>query len=267
MMLLRFAQCIFTIRHFHYFLKLFFLTCPLAKEKKMRHGYSTVTYGTDCEHQSESMRQDERHDGQILTERQKDVLNAALHLLAEGRDGLTMSNIARRANCSKETLYKWFGDRDGFLEAMVQWQASRVRILPLKREAVDQFSLFASLECFARDWLKVLSGEISVALNRLAVSHARAKHSRLGAIVLRCGPAAMAKRLKPVLELGCDAGLLEIGDVESAFRTFFGLVVRDMQIRLLLGDGLAMTEENINREAHMATQHFFALYGTPGDTS
>ena len=38
-----------------------------------------------------------------------------------------MTAVARRASCSKETLYKWFGDRDGLLAATVRWQASRVR--------------------------------------------------------------------------------------------------------------------------------------------
>jgi len=131
--------------------------------------------------------------------------------------------------------------------------------MPLKRKAVTP-SPFTGLEHFPRDWLMVLSGEISVALNRLAVSHAVSCKSRLGVIILNNGPAAMARRLKPVLELGCEAGLLDIEDLNEAFRTFFGLVVRDMQIRLLLGDNLTMTDEEIIREAR-ATRHFFTLYG------
>jgi len=210
---------------------------------------------------NKSMQQEAAINSQQLTERQRDVLDAALHLLVEGCDAPTMSNIARQANCSKETLYKWFGDRDGFLQAMVQWQASKVRVVPLKRGTVDTPSLFTSLEHFARDWLLVLSGRISVALNRLAVSHAGSDKSKLGAIVLNNGPVAMARRLKPVLELGCDAGLLDIENVDEAFRTFFGLVVRDMQIRLLLGDSFQMTDKEIIREAHIATRHFFTLYG------
>ena len=39
-----------------------------------------------------------------------------------------MTAVARRASCSKETLYKWFGDRDGLLTATVQWQASKVTV-------------------------------------------------------------------------------------------------------------------------------------------
>ncbi|TIV86474.1 MAG: helix-turn-helix transcriptional regulator, partial [Mesorhizobium sp.] len=62
---------------------------------------------------------------ETLTERQQAVLDAALRLLVEEGDNLTMTAVARRASCSKETLYKWFGDRDGLLNATVQWQASK----------------------------------------------------------------------------------------------------------------------------------------------
>ncbi|MBV2143885.1 TetR/AcrR family transcriptional regulator [Falsochrobactrum sp. TDYN1] len=194
--------------------------------------------------------------------RQNDVLEQALRLLVEGGDrALTTAGIARAANCSKESLYKWFGDRDGLLTAMVRWQASKVRVVPVAREKLDAESLFSSLEHFARDWLLVLSGPTSIALNRLAVSHAASGKSALGGIVLANGPVAMADRLKPILQMGLDAKLLAFDDIDEAFRAFFGLVVRDMQIRLLLGDRLELTDAVVIRDARRATKQFFALYG------
>lgn len=202
-----------------------------------------------------------------LTERQKDVLDAALHLLVKNNQALTMSKVAQAASCSKETLYKWFGDRNSFLEAMVEWQASRVRVVPVNREAVDEETLFSSLEHFARDWLMVLSSPTSIALNRLAVSQAGAGESNLGNIVLYRGPFAMARRLKPILEIGRDCGFLQIDNLDNAFRTFFGLVVRDVQIRKLLGDDFSLADEDIIREARTATRQFFALYGQKKPTT
>jgi AcrR family transcriptional regulator len=196
-----------------------------------------------------------------LTERQKDVLDAALALLVEAGDALTMTSVARRASCSKESLYKWFGDRDGLLTATVQWQASKVRAVPVDPEAFDLASLTAGLQRFASDWLHVLSGTISVALNRVAVGHAGSDKHDLGVIVLENGPFAMARRLKPLLQLGRDTGLLHFSETDEAFRTFFGLVVRDVQIRLLLGDRLELTDASIERDSLRATQQFLALYG------
>ena len=49
-----------------------------------------------------------------FTPRQNAVLAEALRLLVEGGDkAVTTAGLARAANCSKESLYKWFGDRDG----------------------------------------------------------------------------------------------------------------------------------------------------------
>jgi AcrR family transcriptional regulator len=39
-------------------------------------------------------------DGEALTARQKDVLDAVLRLLVEEGDALTMTAVARRASCS-----------------------------------------------------------------------------------------------------------------------------------------------------------------------
>jgi AcrR family transcriptional regulator len=193
--------------------------------------------------------------------RQEEVLDAVLDLLAEGRDALTMSAVAERASCSKETLYKWFGDRDGMLTATVRWQASKVRAGYYDSAHLDAAALQASLAAFAVNWLTVISSRTSIALNRVAIGHAGSGKSNLGAIVLANGRIAIGERLKPLLEDARNAGLIACDDTETAFRTFFGLVGRDIQIRLLLGDTLRLTEAEITRDAERATDQFLTLYG------
>ena len=146
------------------------------------------------------------------TERQKDVLDAVLRLLVEEGDALTMTAVARRASCSKETLYKWFGGRQGLLTATVRWQASKVRVSPPDRERLDLATLRASLDSFARDWLKVISSDTSIALNRVAIAHAGS--GGLGAIVLDNGRFAIGRRMKPLLEAARDRRLLDFDDVQ-----------------------------------------------------
>ncbi len=81
------------------------------------------------------------HREESFTPRQQQVLTAALDLLVEQGDRLTMTSVARRASCSKETLYKWFGDRNGLLTATVQWQAAKVRMPQVDRRRLDAASL------------------------------------------------------------------------------------------------------------------------------
>jgi AcrR family transcriptional regulator len=209
------------------------------------------------------LRQSEPKESVAFTARQQQVLTAALDLLVESGDRLTMTAVARRANCSKETLYKWFGDRDGLLTATVQWQAAKVRMPLLDRSRVDAAALRASLAQFARDLLTTIAGEVSVTLNRLAVAHAGAEKRSLGGIVLENGPLAIRRRLKPVLEDGRAAGLIDFADAEDAYRVFFGLVVRDTQIRLLLGETLTLDVRRIGREAELATDRFLTIFGVP----
>ena len=74
--------------------------------------------------------------------RQSAVLEEALRLLvAGGEKALTTAGVARAANCSKESLYKWFGDRDGLLSAMIAYQASKVRTLETEGERLTAASL------------------------------------------------------------------------------------------------------------------------------
>ena len=199
--------------------------------------------------------------GEALTARQQAVLDAVLSLMVEKGSGLTMTAVARRASCSKETLYKWFGDRDGLLTATVQWQASKVRAGNYERQTFDAGALRESLKGFAAIWLEVITSPTSIALNRIGISRAASRDGNLGSIVLANGRFAIGERLKPVLDAGREAGLLAFDDTETAFRTFFGLAGRDVQIRLLLGDTLTLSRAEIATDAERATEQFLTLYG------
>ncbi|PZQ18171.1 MAG: TetR family transcriptional regulator [Ancylobacter novellus] len=193
-----------------------------------------------------------------MTERREAVLDAVLALLVEkGAAALTMTAVAQRARCSKETLYRWFGDRDGLLTETVRWQASKVRAGAYDRQHLDAGALRESLEAFAANWLRVIASDTSVALNRVAIGQA----GTLGALMLANGRFAIGERLKTLLLDAREAGLVAFDDPEEAFRTFFGLMGRDVQIRLLLGDRPPMDEAVIAADAARASNQFLALYG------
>jgi AcrR family transcriptional regulator len=139
-----------------------------------------------------------------FTPRQNEVLASALRLVVEGGEkALTTAAVARAANCSKESLYRWFGDRDGLLAAIVAHQASKVRV---PHENDDQLSASAFRErlvTFAEDLLTVLAGDTSLALNRLAIGQASREGSPLGRLLLERGRLRIATRARVLLEAGC----------------------------------------------------------------
>ncbi len=195
--------------------------------------------------------------GHEMSPRQGEILDAALVLLVSSGGNLTMGGLVKAANCSKETLYNWFGDREGLLIATIQWQASKVREPKIDLKQIDIASFENALNSFASDLLGVLSSDISVALNRLAISHA---NSELGNAVLENGRYAMGRRIKPLLRAAKKKSLLTYKSDEEAFRTLFGLIVRDVQIRLLLGDEIKYSKAKINKEARLAIEQFLTLY-------
>lgn len=194
-------------------------------------------------------------DPETAPARREAVLAAALALMVRRGSGFSMADVAREASCSKETLYKWFGDRTGLLTATVQWQAAKVVMPVLPDGALTRAGLEQALAGFAASWLAVITGDASLGLNRMAVGEA----GEPGQIVLRHGPRAMAARLAPLFEAGQQARLITFDSTDEAFRLFFGLVVGDLQIRCLLGDTARPSPAGIQSQAAMAASRFLAL--------
>ncbi len=142
----------------------------------------------------------------MFTPRQQQVLTAALELLVLQGDRLTMTSVARRASCSKETLYKWFGDRDGLLTATVQFRLQGADAAGGSL-ALDAVSLRQSIEqlpaiCSVRSWAGV--GDA----NRLAINHAAPKSTdwvRMCSSMGRSNPPASEAVLEADARRGCCA--------------------------------------------------------------
>lgn len=158
-----------------------------------------------------------------FTDRQRAVLDKALELLVEGGEkALTTAAIARAAGCSKESLYKWFGDRDGLLAAIVTRQASKVIPGADPAANMSEDGLRAALEEFARNLLETISGDVSLALNRLAIGQASKSETGLGAILEKSGRARIGRQTTALLEKGCTLGYLHCEDPQEAYSTLYG---------------------------------------------
>ena len=196
--------------------------------------------------------------------RQNEVLEQALRLLVEGGEkALTTSGLARAASCSKESLYKWFGDREGLLAAMIAHQAAKVRTFERSGERLSAELLREHLELFARDLLEVLSGDVSLALNRLAIGQsgpgAGPNGSKLGKRLVEHGRRQIDRRAMALIDAGKRAGLFRFDNADAASHTLYGLIVSDLHVRMLLGEpGLKDTA----RQAERAIDAFLSLYRT-----
>ncbi|PRX11544.1 UNVERIFIED_ORG: TetR family transcriptional regulator [Martelella mediterranea] len=196
-----------------------------------------------------------------FTPRQQAVLEQALRLLVEGGEkSVTTAGIARAASCSKESLYKWFGDRDGLLSAMIAYQASKVRTFESAGHRLDADELKHHLSAFGHDLLEVLAGDVSLALNRLAIGRVTKDGQKLGRMLLERGRGQIDQRARALLEDGRRSGLLVFDNGDEAYRVLYGLIVGDSHVRLLLGE--AADRGLFQRRAERAVERFWTLYAT-----
>lgn len=165
------------------------------------------------------------------TARRAFVLDATFAELADrGYQNLTMTGIAQRAGASKETLYSWFGNKKGLIAALVHDQAAEAdaRLVDVLGEAAD---IEGTLVAFAERLLALLTGERSVALNRAAMTD-----PELAELLLREGRHRTGRLVERYLAEAHSRGRLHAPRPEESFTLLYGLVVRDTQIRVLLGD-------------------------------
>lgn len=204
----------------------------------------------------------EQREREPLTPRQRAVLERALALLVGGGErAVTTAGVARAASCSKESLYKWFGDREGLLAAMIAYQASKVRGFSDDGQPMDPADFRARMRDFALDLLQVLGGDVSLALNRLAIGQASREDSRLGQLLVARGRRRVDESAGALLEAGRKRGFLSYDDRDDAYRTLYGLIVRDLHVRMLLGEEGARQPQSFTTRAERAVEQFFALYG------
>ena len=195
--------------------------------------------------------------------RQNAVLEEALRLLVLGGEkALTTAGVARAANCSKESLYKWFGDRDGLMEAMIAYQASKVKTGEVNAGALTRDTFERLLDDFAVALLDVLSGDVSLALNRLAIGQTSRDGSQLGEMLLERGRKQIGRRAASLLIAAKRARLIDFDEVGEAYETLYGLIVRDWHVRMLLGEDMSPHKKEFGSRAKKAVSTFLRLYGT-----
>lgn len=192
--------------------------------------------------------------------RKEQILRATLRLLRTHGAGITTAQIAAEAHCSKETLYNWFGDRDGILRALVAEQAKGMNAAMLSGMAKVSGTVEEKLKQSAALLLDILTGEAVLSVNRVAMAQACNNVSNLGDQVLADWDENVAA---PFLKLFAEARsthALSLDDDREGFEKLMGLLVGDRQRRLLLGEDARPNPANMQRLADEAVDQWLTLY-------
>ena len=164
--------------------------------------------------------------------RQDPIETAAYRMLEEkGFAGTSMQGIARKARASNETLYNWYGDKQGLFKALVTRNAAEVKSL-LEAELSGARDGLSILRLFGPKLLMVLLGDRAIALNRAAAAD---PSGALGATLSQAGRESVFPLVVKVLEVARQEGQLAFDHTETAVGLYFDLLIGDLQIRRVIG--------------------------------
>ena len=197
-----------------------------------------------------------------LEPRRRRILEAALEQLrVRGYAGTSMLAIATAANASKETLYRLFGDKAGLFAALVRHNAAAINADIAAALADEDLPLEEGLRQFAEGLLRLLLGERAITINRAAIAEATTS-AELGRILSGAGRETTGPLILCYLEKQRSLGRLDFPTAYEAFEVFLGLLLRDRQVRALLGVAPMLSEEEVQGFAERAVTYFLRLFGT-----
>lgn len=193
--------------------------------------------------------------------RSRQILAATLRLVRDHGTAISTAQIAAQANCSKETLYNWFDDRDGIFLALINEQAKGMNAALVVGFGAANGTFSEKLRAYSTLLLDILTGDAVIAVNRIAMAQTCVETSAFGAAVLANWRDQVRAPFHELLQEGHGSGDVQIEDMNEAFETLVGLLLGDRQRRLLLGDKARPATADMATIAKRACDRFVALYG------
>ena len=191
--------------------------------------------------------------------RRKAMIDAAYTLFMEkGYASVSVDEIIRISKGSKSSLYKYFGDKEGILKAVVESLADEMlREIHFEfpsgrtpREALNRLGLIL---------VNLALSDNAIHQHRHAVSHAR-EFPDVSKLWYESGPKRTFDGIAQFLQKETAAGRLRVPDPNRAALFFGGMIIFHENMRLLVG--LPRTRRfELKGMVSEAVEVFLAAYG------
>lgn len=142
-----------------------------------------------------------------------------------------MLSIAKRAKASNETLYRWYGDKQGLFLSLVQGNLQGVKTLFEHSEKPTKDGLLL-LESLGPQLLTLLTGQRAIILNRAAAADVT---GQLGAALAKGGRNIIMPLIAGLFKHHLDQTGSQTITPQQASETYIGLLIGDLQIRRVIG--------------------------------
>lgn len=201
----------------------------------------------------------ERKETPKQADRRARIERAAYEVLGEvGYNSASLLAVARRAPASNETLYRWYGNKQGLFRALVESNARDAEQI-LKAALAEGRPPMATLAALGPVLLRLVTGERAIMLNRAAAGDV-SDTATLGQLIAASGRDTIRPLLMTVLSQAQTGGQIACDDPQKAAETYFHLLIGDLQIRRVIGVLDALSEEDIGQRSRAALEMFARLY-------
>ena len=193
-----------------------------------------------------------RAPGQVDEKKSVAILKAAMDLFAAKGPRATMTEIARRAGVSKQTLYNRYPSKNEIARALLNRRSMAVTA-PLDNDMPLQDALSGVAEGLIERALDHRSSEHMQALALVARDDPELAHA-----VFESGPSLSLSRIAHWLRRQDGKGTLSVPNPEEAAEIFIGMVLGHCHFRLILG--LNPFEHDPRIHAAEAARRFIRAY-------
>lgn len=192
-------------------------------------------------------------------QRRQQIRAAAYELLEEkGYKATSMLAIAKRAKASNETLYAWYGNKQGLFSTLIQENASEVAS-SLETALSSGSDIHATLSRVGPLLLRLVTSEKAIILSRAAAADVN-DTGVLGESLAQLGRDTVAPLLQKVFTQARKEGTLKFKTSDKVVDVYLGLLIGDTQIRRATGSLENLTKAEINLRASRALKLFVQLY-------
>ena len=192
-------------------------------------------------------------------ERRLRIEGAAYEVLQEqGHKAASMLVIAKRANCSNETLYRWYGNKQGLFISLVQSNAAEVKQRLMAGIEADGDPL-EELRLLGPMLLQLVNGERAVALNRAAAGDVH-ETGTLGQTIAREGKDAVLPLIGQLVETALARRRLRGGTANKISEAYISLLIGDLQLQRVIGAVGKLSETDAEARSDQAIDALERLF-------
>ncbi len=195
-------------------------------------------------------------------QRRLDIFEAAYKVMAEkGYKGTSMLAVAKAAGASNETLYNWFGNKQGLFAAMIKENAKAASDL-LSEVFEANRDPMKTLETFGAKLLELISADRAIALNRAAAADV-SQDGMLGKLIAENGRNRVVPMIAKTFRAAQDRKIIRDHDADEIAEIYVALLMGDIQIRRVIGITDAPNANATMMHSQRVNEIILDLFGKP----